>query len=119
MTAPGKRTPRYWLFTALSLWLAGFLILPALAFFAGKAMAGPYEGPYGILGFLINIYGDMSRGNWAATTMLATPAIIVMTWIVALRLRRFMGRTIVKPSACITPQNSPPTYCDSEKTLFP
>jgi hypothetical protein len=91
LTAPGKRTPRYWLFTALSLWLAGFLILPALAFFVGKAMAGPYEGPYGILGFLINIYGDMSRGNWAATTMLATPAIIVVTWIAALRLRRFLA----------------------------
>ena len=98
MTLLGNRTPRYWLFLTLCLGLAGFIVLPVVAFFAGKALAGPYEGPYGILGFLINIYGDVSRGNWAATTLLATPAIIVVTWIAALRLRRLFGRTAARPS---------------------
>lgn len=98
MTLLGNRTLRYWLFLALCLGLAGFIVLPVVAFFAGKALAGPYEGPYGVLGFLINIYGDVSRGNWAATTLLATPAIIVVTWVAALRLRRFFGQTAARRS---------------------
>jgi hypothetical protein len=99
LTPRGNRTLRYWLFLALALGLAGFLVLPVVAFFAGKALAGPYEGAYGVLGFLINIYGDMSRGNWAAATLLATPALVVVTWFAALRLRRLFGQTASRPSA--------------------
>jgi hypothetical protein len=91
LTEPRTRTTRFWLLVALSLFLTGFLILPAVAFFAGNALAGPYEGPFGVLGYLIDIYGAMWRGNWAATTLLATPAILVLTWFIALRLRRYLA----------------------------
>ena len=97
MATSGKRTSRYWLFMALSLALAGFLVFPALAFFAGNALAGPYEGPYGVLGFLINIYAAMSLGNWAAVTLLATPALIFLIWVIALRLRHFLARNPARP----------------------
>jgi hypothetical protein len=89
----GKRSSRRWAFIALSLVLAGFLVFPVIAFYTGKALAGPYEGPYGVLGFLINIFGDMSRGNWAAATLLATPAIIFIIWGIALRLRQILAQT--------------------------
>ncbi len=99
LAASGKRTSRYWLFTVLSLGLAGFLVFPVLAFFAGNALAGPYEGPYGILGFLINIYAGMSLGHWAAVTLLATPALIFVIWVVALRLRHFLAPGAARPGA--------------------
>jgi hypothetical protein len=94
-----KRTSRYWLFLILSLFLAGFLLLPSVAFYAGKAVAGPYEGPFGVFGFLAHIYGDMARGNWAALALLATPAIIFVAWAAALRLRRYLRQTSERADA--------------------
>ena len=99
LATSGKRTSRYWLFTALSLGLAGFLVFPVLAFVAGNALAGPYAGPYGVFGFLMNIYADMSLGHWAAATLLATPALIFVIWVVALRLRHFLARNAARPGA--------------------
>lgn len=91
MATLGKRTSRYWIVLALSLFLAGFLILPIVAYYAGTTLAGPYEGPFGILGFLIELYAASWAGNWAAATLLATPAIILVIWIAAFRLRRFLA----------------------------
>ena len=78
---------RKWLSIALSLALAGFVILPAFAYMAGFVLTGPYEGEYGVIGYLGSIYADVLAGKWAASVLVATPALIVIVWYIVIRLR--------------------------------
>ncbi|MFQ5636227.1 MAG: hypothetical protein ACE5G3_12970 [Gammaproteobacteria bacterium] len=69
--------------------LLSFMLIPVCAYVAGSLVVGDYEGPSGLLGYLIAIYGDALNGRWLAWTLILTPLLILAIWaIVALVLRR-------------------------------
>jgi hypothetical protein len=47
---------RNWLSLAFAALLTGLVILPAFAYIGGYLVAGPYEGSYGVIGYLGSIY---------------------------------------------------------------
>jgi hypothetical protein len=76
----------------LALVLAGFVIVPVFAFIAGYALAGLYEGEYGVFGYLRAIYANVLAGEPAAALLVSGPAIVVLSWYLALRLRAWLMR---------------------------
>lgn len=90
-----NQTSRNWLIVTTSLLLAGFVVVPVLAFIGGQTLAGPYEGRFGVFGYLGNIYADLWNGNWPAIALVGAPAAVVLAWFAAIRLRR----TLMKPDS--------------------
>ena len=75
--------------TATLALLLSFVIVPICAFIGGTLVVGDYEGESGLLGYLIAIFSDASRGRWLAWIMILAPVLIVGTWyLVVLALRR-------------------------------
>ena len=77
---------KYWLY------LLGFCLLgvPAIVYWVGGLLAGPYEGERGILGMMGTIYGDALTGHLSALILLFAPMILIGIWIGCSRLRQFL-----------------------------
>jgi len=60
--------------------LLSCLLLPALAYLGGRVVVGPYEGSFGLLGYLGSVFGDALRGSWLAWVLLLAPAATVSLW---------------------------------------
>jgi hypothetical protein len=60
--------------------VCGLLLLPALAYFSGTALVGPYEGDSGLLSFLTSIYADALNGKPIAWALLVFPSAVVVIW---------------------------------------
>jgi hypothetical protein len=76
----------------LVLALLGLVVVPVCSFVAGQALAGPYEGEHGVLSYLSDIYVNALAGEPAAALLVSGPAIVVLTWYLALRLRTWLVR---------------------------
>ncbi len=81
-----------WPSILLALALAGLVIVPVFAFIAGHLLAGPYKGEYGVLGYLGTIYTNLLAGEPAAILLVGSPALVMLTWYLALRLRARLMR---------------------------
>ena len=80
--------PMSWmLFTLLSI-----LTVPVVVFLVGRLLAGPYEGKFGLLGLMGNIYRDAILGNAGAWLILLSPLILIAIWWGSFRLSRYLGR---------------------------
>lgn len=77
------------LISVLLLALFGLVVLPALAYTVGQFVIGPYEGPDGLVGYLMSIYRALADGSPGATILVSTPlGIAVGWWITGWLLRR-------------------------------
>ena len=80
--------PTSWmLFTVLSM-----LAVPVLVFITGRLLAGPYEGKFGLLGLMGNIYRDAIFGNAGAWLVLLAPLLLIAIWWGSFALCRNLGR---------------------------
>ena len=84
--------PKNWSSVVISLALAGFVILPVFAYIGGHLIAGPYDGEYGVIGYLISIYRAVPGGERAAIVLVTAPALVVGAWYAALGLRAYLSR---------------------------
>lgn len=79
--------PMNWmLFTLLSI-----LTIPVAIFLFGRLLAGPYEGKFGLLGLMGNIYRDAILGNAGAWLILLSPLILIAIWWGSFTLCRSLG----------------------------
>jgi len=92
MTSPWKKR----LMSILALLLTGAVIIPVVAYLVGGYVVGPYAGDGGLAGYLGAIYLSAWHGERAALTLILTPILIVMVWLIGLRLFR-RGRAGVRP----------------------
>jgi hypothetical protein len=76
----------------LALLLLCVLIFPVLVFVLGQWITGPYEGHFGVVGFLFSIYRDALQGGLAAWTLLTAPALFVGIWAARNKALRFLPR---------------------------
>ena len=87
--------PTGWmLFTLLSV-----LTVPIVVFVGGRLLAGPYEGKFGLLGLMGNIYGDALLGRGGAWLVLLAPLLLVGLWWGSFALCRKLGRYMEKPAS--------------------
>jgi len=70
--------------TVLALLLTGALVVPALAYFVGTVVVGPYEGAGGLAGYLGTILAAAGRGDRAALIIGLTPIGLAVIWRLAL-----------------------------------
>lgn len=77
---------RLLLFTLLG--LAGALLVPAIAYVAGKRLIGSYEGKLGFIDYADSIYAAASRGEVLAWLILLSPMLVWLVWYLILRLQR-------------------------------
>ena len=68
--------------------LAGGLVLPVVAYMAGKRVIGAYEGRLGLQDYLGSIYGAAGRGEPLAWLLLLAPALVAALWWGIVRLWR-------------------------------
>ena len=80
--------PHHYLIPA-ALLLGGLLVLPLLVYLFGRLVVGPYEGE-GVGGFLLGFYADLFTGGMAAWMLALAPALLVLVWVLAIRLRRML-----------------------------
>jgi len=81
--------PTGWvLYTLLSL-----LGVPTLVYVFGRLLAGPYEGKFGLLGLMGNIYGAALLGSVGAWLVLLAPLLLVGIWWGSFALCRRLGDT--------------------------
>jgi hypothetical protein len=76
--------PTAWMLYAL----ASVLAVPVLVFIAGRLLAGPYEGKFGLLGLMGNIYKDALTGNAGAWFILLAPLLMIAIWWASFALCR-------------------------------
>lgn len=86
-----KRSVRpFWLlFAALG---AGWLVLPVLAYLAGRRVIGPYPGERGLSSYLSSIYVAAAEGRLLALALVFAPMVLVLTWTLYIRLARYLTR---------------------------
>jgi len=60
--------------------LLSIVAVPVLVFIAGRLLAGPYEGKFGLLGLMGNIYKDAATGHPGAWFILLSPLLIIALW---------------------------------------
>ncbi len=60
--------------------LLGAVVLPALVYYAGSVLVGPYDSPGGFPAFLGSIYLDAVRGQPAAWLLLLVPTLLLAVW---------------------------------------
>lgn len=77
-----------WLLLLAGLGLAGALLVPAVAYMAGKRLIGAYEGKLGFMDYADSIYAAASRGELLAWLILLSPALVWLVWFLILRLQR-------------------------------
>ena len=56
------------------------ITVPAVVYVVGRALVGPYQGPLGLLGLIVNIYTDALHGRVSAWFLLLSPLLIVLVW---------------------------------------
>jgi hypothetical protein len=71
--------------------LLSIVAVPVLVFSLGRVLAGPYEGKFGLLGLMGNIYGDALMGKPGAWLVLLAPLILVAIWWGSFTLSRRLG----------------------------
>ena len=64
-----------WLLLFAGLALAGAVIVPAIAYAAGKRLIGAYEGKLGFIDYADSIYAAASRGEALAWLILLSPLV--------------------------------------------
>jgi len=72
----------------LALVVTGATIIPVGAYLVGSYVVGPYEGEYGLAGYLGSIYLAAWQGEKAALILLLAPILAVGAWMIALWLYR-------------------------------
>lgn len=77
-----------WLLLLVGLGLAGTLLVPAIAYVAGKRLIGSYEGKLGFMDYADSIYAAASRGEVLAWLILLSPTLVWLVWYLILRLQR-------------------------------
>ncbi|MCP5138515.1 MAG: hypothetical protein H6979_01470 [Chromatiales bacterium] len=77
-----------WLLWFSLLGVAGALVVPAVAYVAGKRLIGSYEGKLGFIDYADSIYAAASRGEVLAWLVLLSPALVWLVWYLILRLQR-------------------------------
>ena len=65
-----------WLLLFTVLILAGALLVPAIAYVAGKRLIGNYEGKLGFIDYADSIYAAASRGEVLAWLILLSPVLV-------------------------------------------
>lgn len=60
--------------------LVSVLAVPVLVFIGGRLLAGPYEGKFGLLGLMGNIYKDALTGHPGAWFVLLAPLLLIAIW---------------------------------------
>jgi len=68
--------------------LASLILVPALVYLGGSLVVGPYEGEFGLLGMMGNIYGDAAKFRPGALLVLLGPVILVGIWVACARVQR-------------------------------
>lgn len=68
--------------------LAACLLMPFAVYLGGSILAGPYDGPNGLPGLVLTIYGDALSGHPAALLLLSLPLMLLMIWKLCLWLRK-------------------------------
>ena len=79
--------PTAWMLYAL----LSIVAVPVLVFIAGRLLAGPYEGKFGLLGLMGNIYKDAATGHAGAWFILLSPLLIIALWWGSFALFRKRG----------------------------
>jgi hypothetical protein len=77
-----------WLLLVATLALGGALIVPALAYAAGKRLIGAYEGKLGFMDYADSIYAAAGRGESLAWLILLSPTLVWLVWFLILRVQR-------------------------------
>jgi hypothetical protein len=77
-----------WLLLFAALALTGAVIVPAIAYTAGKRLIGAYEGKLGFMDYADSIYAAASRGEALAWLILLSPALVWLIWFLILRAQR-------------------------------
>ena len=77
-----------WLLLFTALGLAGALLVPAVAYVAGKRLIGAYEGKLGFLDYADSIHAAASRGEPLAWLIVLSPMLVWLVWYLILRLQR-------------------------------
>jgi len=78
--------------------LLSILTVPIVVFLGGRLLAGPYEGKFGLLGLMGNIYGDALLGQGGAWLVLLAPLLLLGLWWGSFALCRNLGRYMEKPA---------------------
>ncbi len=68
------------------------VLVPALVFFGGMLLVGPYAGEGGFTGLMGHIYGDAIGGSATAWFLLLAPLIIVLIWAGCIWVQRSMTK---------------------------
>ena len=63
-------------------------IVEVVALFVGLFVIGPYEGEYGLAGYLGSIYLAAWQGKWTALVLILAPLLTVGAWLAGLWLYR-------------------------------
>ena len=79
MSYPWRRR----LMTAVALLVTGALVVPALAYFVGVNLVGPYEGESGFAGYLATILTAAWHGDRTALIIVLTPIVLAIVWRLA------------------------------------
>ena len=77
-----------WLLLLAALALSGAVIVPAIAYAAGKRLIGAYEGKLGFMDYADSIYAAAGRGEALAWLILLSPTLVWLVWFLILRLQR-------------------------------
>jgi hypothetical protein len=77
-----------WLLLFSALALTGAVIVPAIAYTAGKRLIGAYEGKLGFMDYADSIHAAASRGEALAWLILLSPTLVWLVWFLILRLQR-------------------------------
>jgi hypothetical protein len=77
-----------WLLLFAGLALTGALIVPAIAYTAGKRLIGGYEGKLGFMDYADSIHAAASRGELLAWLILLSPTLVWLIWFLILRVQR-------------------------------
>lgn len=89
MSGMNRSLARLLRWLALSaLLLAGFFLLPALAYRAGKALIGPSGWQLGLSDYLARIHAGAAAGELLAWWLLLAPLMVAMVWWLVFRLAR-------------------------------
>jgi len=72
----------------LALLVTGAAIIPVGAYLIGRYVIGPYEGEYGLAGYLGSIYLAAWQGEKPALILILAPMLVVGIWLIGMRLFR-------------------------------
>ena len=77
-----------WLLLFSALALTGAVIVPAIAYTAGKRLIGAYEGKLGFMDYADSIHAAAGRGEALAWLILLSPTLVWLVWFLILRVQR-------------------------------